>query len=58
MKNDVNITFSSIRSVMLEKLKTSCSQNSVIIFYIVDTGIDGNLMSHSKFETLFSRILK
>ena len=46
---------SSIHLIIIAKLKVTCSQNSAIIPYKVDTGSDGNKMPYDIFRILFSR---
>ena len=59
--NTVNITSftcNSIHSVIIVKLKTSSSQNDVIIPYKADTGNDGNVMPYYILNFLFLRASK
>ena len=55
MANITSITFNSIHSIIIAKLKTSSRQNSAIIAYKVDLGSDSNIMSCHSFKIVFSR---
>ena len=41
--------------LIIAKLKTSCSQNSAIIQYKLDTGSEGSIMPYHIFKTMFPR---
>ena len=48
-----SFNFPDICSIIVAKLNASCRQNSTIVTYKIDTGIDGNIMPYHLFKSHF-----
>ena len=53
--NISSINFNSKCSVITANLKTSSNQDTIVAFYTVDIGIDGNIMPLHIYKKLFPR---
>ena len=58
MVNINSFSFKNIHSVIVAKLKLSCSQNSAIIQHSIDADSEGNIMAHHILKLLFCMATK